>query len=146
MRSAMQTMFIVGLVIFASCDRSRVDDHTRYEPVIAKIRSLGLKAGERRQFRLADPGKAATLSLTPQSSESPRGQGAGTVWVEKDEQGHLLIAVETVDRGHAGEWGYLYAEPGVALSRGQSIERPGREWTLERDLGNGWWAVSYRLG
>ena len=143
----MKTIVILGLAICASCeDRSLVDDHARYEPVVAKIRSLGLKASERRQYHLDDPGNAATLSLDAQTSQPPRGRGAGTVWVEKDEQGHLLIAVETVDRGHAGEWGYLYADQGVAMSRGQSVEGPGREWTLERDLGNGWWTVSYRLG
>jgi hypothetical protein len=31
------------------------------------------------------------------------------------------------------------------MSRGQSIEGPGREWTLDCDLGDGWWRVSYRL-
>jgi hypothetical protein len=80
------------------------------------------------------------------SCSAARGRGVGTVWVDKDEQGHLLIAIETIDRGHAGEWGYLYADRGVAMSRGQSTEGPGREWTLDCDLGNGWWSVSYRLG
>ena len=57
---------------------------------------------------------------------------------------HLRIGA-LADRGHAGEWGYLYADRGVQMSRGQSMEGPGREWTLDCDLGDGWWRVSYRL-
>ncbi len=147
MRNAARTIIALALAICISCgDCPRADDHARYEPVVAKIQSLGLKAGERRQYRLDDPGNVSTLHLDSDSRSPLRGQGAGTVWVEKDKQGHLLIAIERLDRGHAGEWGYLHADRGVKLSRGQSTEGPGREWTLDCDLGNGWWSVSYRLG
>lgn len=103
-----------------------------------------MKPGERRQYRLADPDDAA-LRLDAESPPPRRGEGAGTVWAEKDEQGRVLVAVETIDRGHGGEWGYLYADGSVQVSRGQSIEGPGREWTVDCDLGDGWWSVSYRL-
>jgi len=146
MRGAVKTIVALALAVCVSCnDCPLTDDHARYEPVVAKIRSIGLKSGERRQYRLDNPGNAATLRLDAESPPPLRGEGAGTVWVEKNEQGHLLVAIETIDHGHAGEWGYLYADRGVAMSRGQSTEGPGREWTLDCDLGNGWWRVSYRL-
>jgi hypothetical protein len=47
---------------------------------------------------------------------------------------HILIAIETIDLGHAGEWRYLHADRGVSLSRGHSTEGPGREWTLDAIL------------
>lgn len=140
------SLFLLLTVAASGCgDCPLFDKHARYEPVVPKIRSLGLKPGERREYRLGDPGNAATLRLDAESPPPERGQGAGTIWVEKDEQGHLRIAVETVDKGHAGEWGYLYADRGVPMKRGESTEGPGREWTLDCDLGDGWWSVSYRL-
>jgi hypothetical protein len=146
MRGAVKTIVALALAVCVSCgDCPRVDDHARYEPVVARIQSLGLKPGERRQYRLDDPGNASTLRLDAGSPPPPRGRGAGTIWVEKDEQGHLLIAIETIDRGHAGEWGYFHGDRGVKMSREQSTEGPGREWTLDCDLGDGWWSVSYRL-
>lgn len=73
---------------------------------------------------------------------------AGVVWVERDEAGRLRVAIETLDHGHGGEFGLLFADPGaVALKeRDETIEGPGREWNLEEDLGGGWWRVAYRLG
>jgi hypothetical protein len=147
MRGAVNTIVALAVAACLSCrDCPRVDDHARYEAIVTRIRSLGLKPGERRQYRLDDPGNASTLRLDAESPPPPRGHGAGTIWVETDEHGHLLIAIETIDSGHAGEWGYLYADRSVKMRRGQTTEGPGREWTLECDLGDGWWSVSYRLG
>src|SRR5436309_1515203 len=103
MRGAMKTIVALALAVCVSCGACpRADYHARYEPVVAKTRSLGLKPGERRQYRLDDPGNASTLRLDTGKPPPPRGHGAGTIWVEKDEQGHLLIAIETIDHGHAG--------------------------------------------
>src|SRR5262245_35222317 len=147
MRSAVNTILALALALCASCrDCPPVDHHARYEPVVAKIRSLGLKPGERREYRLDDPANPATLRPDSESRLRPPGRDAGMIWAEKDEHGRLVIAFETLDRGHGGEWGYLYADRGVPMSRGQSTEGPGREWTLDCDLGGGWWWVSYRLG
>lgn len=122
--------------------------HGRYVPVLAKIRSLQLAPGERRRFRLTDLADPATLREDTSEYGPLIGQGAGTVWAERDAAGCLFVAVEIVDHGHAGEFGYLYADPGsLGLEkRGSSVEGPGREWTLERYLGDGWWSISYRLG
>lgn len=147
MRAAGNMIVALTLAVCVSCgDCPGVDDHARYEGIVAKIRGLELRAGERKEFRLDRPADATTLRLDAESPPPPRGQGAGTVWAEKDEQGHLLIAVETIDNGHAGEFGYLYTDRGVPMSRGQSTDGPGREWTLDCELGGGWWSVSYRLG
>jgi hypothetical protein len=143
------TVCIFIALTLAACSSDEnclfVHDHSRYEPVLAKVRGLRLEPGERRQYRLGNPADPTTLRVDAESPPPERGEGAGTVWVEKVEQSHLFIAIETKDEGHAGEWGYLYADRGVPMSRGQSHEGPGREWTLDCDLGDGWWAVAYRL-
>jgi hypothetical protein len=120
----------------------------RYVPVVAKIRSLHLAPGERRRFRLTDPADPATLREDAAGYGPPIGRGAGTIWAENDASGRLFVAIETVDHGHAGEYGYLYADAGALgpERRGSSVEGPGREWTLERCWSGGWWTVSYRLG
>jgi hypothetical protein len=120
----------------------------RYVPIVARIRSLYLAAGERRRFRLVDPADPATLREDTSRYGPMIGQGAGTVWAERDAAGRLLVAIETVDHGHAGEFGYLYAEAGALGSEGRdsSVDGPGPEWTLDRYWGDGWWSVSYRLG
>jgi hypothetical protein len=120
----------------------------RYMTVVAKVRSLHLPPGARRRFRLAGPSDPAILREDMSRYGPLIGQGAGTVWAEKDAAGRLLVAIETMDHGHAGELGYVYADAGAlgGEKQGSSVEGPGREWTLDRYWGEGWWSVSYRLG
>jgi len=117
-------------------------------PVITAVRKLNLKPGERRCYRLSDPADGTTLRLDQESPEPRIGKEAGTVWVERDEAGRLLVAIETLDHGHAGEFGLLFADPGAVATedRDDTIPGPGPEWNLEKDLGGGWWRVAYRLG
>jgi hypothetical protein len=77
----------------------------RYVPIVARIRSLHLAAGERRRFRLANPADPTTLRGDTSRYGLLIGQGAGTVWAERDAAGRLFVAIETVDHGHAGEFG-----------------------------------------
>jgi hypothetical protein len=121
--------------------------HEHYAPVIAAIRSHGLKPGEECCYRIDDPADPATLRIV--AEPPPRGQGAGTVWARMDRDGQLLVAIETIDRGHMGEFGYFFMDTDTGPKSGEeerSIEGPGREWTLGNYLGDGWWRVSYRLG
>lgn len=133
-----------------SCEeKGRCPDSKPYVPVITAVRNLNLKPGERRVYRLSDPADGRTLRLDQEGPELRIGKCAGVVWVEKDEAGRLLVAVETLDHGHGGEFGLLFADPGaVALKdRDETFEGPGnREWNFEEDLGGGWWRVAYRMG
>jgi hypothetical protein len=140
---------LAALALSACCwEKGRCPDSKPYLPVITAVRSLDLKPGERRRYRLSDPADGTTLHLDRESPESVIGKGAGVVWVERDEAGRLLVAIETLDDGHAGEFGLLFADPGALApgNRDELMEGPGREWNLERDLGGGWWRVAYRLG
>lgn len=149
-------LIAVGLAALAmsachveSCaEKGRCPDSKPYVPVIAAVRKLDLKPGERRCYLLSDPADGRTLRLDHESPEPRIGKMAGVVWVERDEAGRLRVAIETLDHGHGGEFGLLFADPGaVALKeRDETIEGPGREWNLEEDLGGGWWRVAYRLG
>ena len=142
----------IGLValVLTACDLLWISypDHKQYVPVVEAVRGLELEPGERRRYRLGDPADGTTLRLDRESPEPDRGAGAGIVWAEKDEAGRLLVAIETLDHGHAGEFGLLFADPGAIAPRiyNELVHGPGREWNLERDLGGGWWRVAYRLG
>lgn len=147
----MNQRIAVGLVVLmlTACNPYiPYPDHKQYVPVVTAVRHLDLKPGERRCYRLSDPADGTTLRLDRESPEPVIGEGAGIVWVEKDEAGRLLVAIETLDHGHAGEYGLLFADPGAVTSRTyrELVDGPGREWNLERDLGGGWWRVAYRLG
>jgi hypothetical protein len=140
---------LAALALSACClEKGRCPDSKPYVPVITAVRSLHLKLGERRSYRLSNPADGTTLRLDQESPDPMIGKGAGAVWVERDEAGRLLVAIETLDHGHAGEFGLLFADAGAiaAEDRDETIPGPGREWNLERDLGGGWWRVAYRLG
>jgi hypothetical protein len=132
-----------------SCEeKGRCPDNKPYVPVIAAARSLNLKPGEGRIYQISDPADGTTLRLDHEIPERELriGKMVGTVWVEKDEAGRLLVAIETLDHGHGGQFGLFFGDPGAVLKdRGETFEGPGnREWNLEEDLGGGWWRVGFR--
>ena len=145
------TLALSACHVESCAEKGRCPDSKPYVPVIAAARSLNLKPGEGRIYRLSDPADGTTLRLDHESPERELriGKMVGTVWAEKDEAGRLLVAIETLDHGHGGEFGLLFTDPGaVALKdRDETFEGPGnREWNFEEDLGGGWWRVAYRLG
>ncbi len=142
-------LFVIAILMYGMPHASPlVPPPGRYAAIVERIRGLHLAAGQRRRFRLANPADPATLREDTSRYGPGIGKGAGTVWVETDAAGKLLVAIETDDQGHAGEFGYLFADAGALGpdQRDSSVEGPGLEWTLDRSWGGGWWSVSYRLG
>src|SRR4051812_43102743 len=82
---------LAALALAACCrEKGRCPDSKPYVSVISVVRNLDLKPGERRRYRLGDPADGTTLRLDRESPDPVIGEGAGIVWVEKDEAGRLL--------------------------------------------------------
>jgi hypothetical protein len=113
------------------------------EPVIALIREEKLEPGRVHRFRLDDELSPKSLRRLKGDERIMRGQGRGLVWAEVKPEGELRVAIETVDRGHAGEWGFLYSDGPVTTA---DIDELGREWHLESEITTNWWIIHYDLG
>lgn len=72
-----------------------------------------------------------------------RGEGSGLVWVHRA-NGRTCVWIETVDRGHVGEWGYAWSSDGTPPD--WPYDAWGERWSLVTQLDAHWWTIEYRLG
>ncbi len=115
---------------------------TSYGALLDTARAMDLEAGEVRQFRAEDMDDLTRLRpVVP--GDLDRGRGRGLVWVLAGDDGSRQVFIEVIDLGHGGEYGYGWSSHGVPRWPADTL---GERWELGRDLGDGWWTVSFRLG
>jgi len=87
-------------------------DRDRCERIVAQVRARGITPGHPTWFRVNDDLDAATLAPMPDMAHG-RGDGRGIVRASVTADHKLAVSIETRDDGHAGEYGFLYTDPGI---------------------------------
>lgn len=115
----------------------------RYEEMVKTIEAFHFSQNElgRYQFHNLDNPDLAQR-LHPEDEIVP-GQCAGMVWALQVD-GSLRVWIETVDRGHAGEWGYAYSSDGKPPVWNADLF--GEHWFLGKQLDAHWWMIYFDLG
>ncbi|MCP4438615.1 MAG: hypothetical protein GY810_06685 [Aureispira sp.] len=114
----------------------------QYDDIVSKIKSFSIPENSTQRYRITDFGDIETLEAIADDVSFPRGQGAGTVWAHRTTN-NLIVYIETKDQGHAGEFGYAYSENGERS--GWPTEDFVRYWSIDKQVSENWWRVSYRL-
>lgn len=114
----------------------------RYAALVDALEQHGIQPGERARFRVQQIDDPSTLQPLAADEVIERGRGAGCIWASRDEGGALSVWIETLDLGHAGEYGYAWSRAGTPRSPEVWSER----WTGYTALSGGWWMVRYDLG
>jgi hypothetical protein len=141
---------VVGFVLYLLPTAGRFDRH-RFEAVVAEVRRRPLPAGQQVALRLDDPAEPRSLRLVGDDEDLVRGRGAGLVWAERTNEGHLKVVIETRDAGHAGEYGFAFSEvPLKAVPLGTdwfTVDVPGRLTIVGADaqVDEHWWTVLNNL-
>jgi hypothetical protein len=111
----------------------------RYEAIVQELLPEVPKHDSLYQFTLQDLDDPS--SIHPLTSPPPlaiSGQGRGHVWaIRKGES--LNIWIETVDQGHAGEYGYAYHPD--STETGWDADRFGEYWSYGERLDDHWWII-----
>jgi hypothetical protein len=132
---------LMCLVLVVACHPAPTFDRDRFEPVVTGVRSRSLDPGRLYRFKLdaeLDP-----ASLVPFDDASlGRGDGRGLVRAMRTASGKLAVSIETRDDGHAGEHGFMYADPGMTDA---DLEGTRLDSQHEEKLGGGWVRWSYDL-
>lgn len=94
-------------------------------------------------FHASDLSDPTSITVIPPEMPVPeRGKGAGHIWVSRS--GDLLtVWIETLDLGHAGEYGYAYST--TDQEPAWDHDAWGERWQLEDRLEAHWWMISHRL-
>ena len=72
-----------------------------------------------------------------------RGRGRGQIHAHRTAS-HLTVFIETVDHGHAGEYGYAYSSVPNVISWNNDYW--GELWTIGSQINKHWWKIYYDLG
>jgi hypothetical protein len=84
-------------------------DQRKLEKIVQKVKETKLKPGDQIELRVTNMNDPGSLRARV-PSDNDRGRGAGNVWAEREPGGALVVVIETQDNGHAGTYGYVYAE------------------------------------
>ena len=116
---------------------------SEYEAIIAKIIELDPPKETLTKYKMTDFSDLSTLKKMPDDYFSERGRGKGNIWVHPT-GGNLVVFIETKDNGHAGEFGLAYSKTGETPI--WYDDEWGELWSLDKQISDHWWKVSYRLG
>ena len=133
---------IVVLALLAGCRGAGRFDHPGMDAIVARVRPLVTGPGKVYLFQLDDALHAASLVALPESHRLGRGDGRGLVRAMLDRAGKLAVSVETRDDGHAGEYGFLYRDPGVSEAELEGVIRDSEH---EQRVADGWVAWAFNL-
>ena len=132
------------LLLLFGCGPLGFPGQTDMKTAVAVVQLLqDVPAGELGRYYLRDFDDRGTLQAVPPGHESMRGEGRGRVWVYRTAS-NLEVFIETLDRGHAGEYGLAYSENG-SPPRWRHDEW-GDRWSVGRQIDEHWWLISYELG
>jgi hypothetical protein len=118
----------------------------RYEAIVqgvdAMIKDYDVKMEH--AFYATDLSDPLTIrTIWPNDTPPERGKGAGLIYVDTSESGSLIVWIETLDLGHAGEYGYVHAQDGEKPA--WNADAWGERWEVGSSVGDGWWKISCRL-
>ncbi len=115
----------------------------RYEAIVEKIGPLGPTKSEMCRYQFPDIDQPQLIELLRPEDQDVSGQGAGMVWALRADSS-LQVWIETVDWGHAGEWGYAYSSDGKPPVWNADLF--GERWFLGKQLDAHWWTIYFDLG
>jgi len=130
----------LALLVVAACGPGHFD-RDRMDAIVARVRPLVHDRARSHVFRVNDA--LDPSSLEPADHELiGRGDGRGRIRAGLDAGGKLTVSIETRDDGHAGEWGYMFSDPGA-----DTHEFPGvvLEDQHEERVADGWVSWHYDL-
>ena len=108
----MRLSVLVLVLAVAACGAGKFD-RERCERIVAQVRARNIAPGHSTWFRVSDDLDATTLAAMPEQAHG-RGDGRGIVRAYLSADRKLAVSIETRDEGHAGEYGFLYTDPGMA--------------------------------
>lgn len=136
-----------GVIHFLFTKRNVPFDKPRLQAVVEEVRARGVKPGDELLFRLDNPENPKSLRPRARNEYFPRGRGVGNVWATREPGGRLIVIIETSDWGHAGEYGYAYAEVRPHKTSDGAFEIPELEENMictdpGAEVANHWWEVA----
>ncbi|HEY1549560.1 MAG TPA: hypothetical protein VGG28_17150 [Kofleriaceae bacterium] len=117
-------------------------DRTRLDAIVARVRPLVSDREHAHHFRVDSALDPASLVALPDDEVIGRGDGRGRVRAARDRAGKLVVSIETRDEGHAGEWGFMFAEPGADTRELLGVVLDSQH---EEPIGGGWVSWHYDL-
>jgi hypothetical protein len=106
------------------------------------VRTRVTEAGRLYEFRLDTRLDPQSLSLVTPHAQRTRGDGRGLVRASMNATRALVVSIETRDDGHAGEYGFMYTDPGGDSG---DLERVRRDSQHEEHIDARWVRWKYDL-
>jgi len=104
----------IGWLVIAACGNAGPFDRDRFEQIVTRVRALAIVPGQIYRFRVSDDLEPSSLAPLPNSAMLGRGDGRGLVRAKVDARHRLAVSIETRDDGHAGEYGFMFTDDGLA--------------------------------
>lgn len=103
----------LGLLVIAACNAGPFD-RDRCEQIVTRVRALAIVPAQIYRFRVDDDLEPSSLAPVPDRAMLGRGDGRGLVRAKVDAGHRLAVSIETRDDGHAGEYGFMFTDDGLA--------------------------------
>ena len=113
--------WLVALAL-AGCHGGGSFDHDRFDGIVEVVRPRVTTVGERYRFQLDDSLDPSSLAAVPDNAMMGRGDGRGRVRATITANHKLAVSIETEDRGHAGEDGFMYVDAGFPPNELEGIQ------------------------
>ncbi len=91
------------------------------------------------RFKMGALDDPATIGVADEGL-AMRGSGAGNLWAIRQGQ-CLQVWIETVDRGHAGEFGYGFVGVADSAAEGWNADEYGERWKSGIQLDEHWHTI-----
>jgi hypothetical protein len=115
----------------------------RYETIVSVVDSMLREAENMALFYAPDLKEPQNIQRrNVQTANIERGKGAGWIWASRQKD-RLVVWIETLDLGHGGEYGYVYASDGMPPIWDHDMH--GERWEITERLDEGWWKIKYDL-
>lgn len=142
---------VLVILVAAAQTTGRVDFflHARsYEAVVEAVKKAGLPPGGEKAFILEHPWDPSSLRELARDELLPRGRERGCVGARRTRDGNYQVSILVQHWGHAGIYGYLYAEGPLPRVHGDpysTVSAPGRMQQLGAQLAANWWEIYSNL-
>jgi hypothetical protein len=131
--------FIFIVLLSISCTRTS----SKYEQIVEEVEKFNNPVGQLKKYKINNFSDLTTIRELSEDHFSDRGKGQGDIWVFKTND-NLVIFIETVDNGHAGEFGIVYSKNGNKPV--WNHDDWGEFWIVGEKINDNWYEISFRLG